>query len=381
MIDALRALVEAESPSADPAACLACVEIADELAHVLLGVRGERMEVGGRVHLRWRFGARPRVLLIGHVDTVWPLGTLERWPFTVRDGRATGPGIFDMKAGVVQLLFALAQVESLDGVAVLLTTDEELGSPTGRAVIEETADGIEAALVLEPSAAGALKTERKGVAVYRVGVTGTAAHAGLEPEKGANAVVELAHQLLAVAALARPEEGTTVTPSVVSAGSAVNTVPARAVAHVDVRTRTLSEADRVAAAFAALQPVTADTKLDVEREIGVPPLERRASAALYERAQRVAASLGMAPLAEASVGGGSDGNLLAGLGIQVLDGLGAVGGGAHAEGEYVEVDAMHERSRLVAALVEDLLGAPSEPRGDWPGTRSGPETEPGRLQS
>ncbi len=381
MIDALRALVEAESPSADPAACLACVEIADELAHVLLGVRGERMEVGGRVHLRWRFGARPRVLLIGHVDTVWPLGTLERWPFTVRDGRATGPGIFDMKAGVVQLLFALAQVESLDGVAVLLTTDEELGSPTGRAVIEETADGIEAALVLEPSAAGALKTERKGVAVYRVGVTGTAAHAGLEPEKGANAVVELAHQLLAVAALARPEEGTTVTPSVVSAGSAVNTVPARAVAHVDVRTRTLSEADRVAAAFAALQPVTAGTKLDVEREIGVPPLERRASAALYERAQRVAASLGMAPLAEASVGGGSDGNLLAGLGIQVLDGLGAVGGGAHAEGEYVEVDAMHERSRLVAALVEDLLGAPSEPRGDWPGTRSGPETEPGRLQS
>ena len=381
MIDALRALVEAESPSADPAACLACVEIADELAHVLLGVRGERMEVGGRVHLRWRFGARPRVLLIGHVDTVWPLGTLERWPFTVRDGRATGPGIFDMKAGVVQLLFALAQVESLDGVAVLLTTDEELGSPTGRAVIEETADGIEAALVLEPSAAGALKTERKGVAVYRVGVTGTAAHAGLEPEKGANAVVELAHQLLAVAALARPEEGTTVTPSVVSAGSAVNTVPARAVAHVDVRTRTLSEADRVAAAFAALQPVTPGTKLDVEREIGVPPLERRASAALYERAQRVAASLGMAPLAEASVGGGSDGNLLAGLGIQVLDGLGAVGGGAHAEGEYVEVDAMHERSHLVAALVEDLLGAPSEPRGDWPGTRSGPETEPGRLQS
>jgi glutamate carboxypeptidase len=380
MIDALRALVEAESPSADTAACLACVEVADELAHALLGVRGERVEAGGRVHLRWRFGAHPRVLLIGHVDTVWPLGTLERWPFTVRDGIASGPGIFDMKAGVVQLLFALARVEHRDGVAVLLTTDEELGSPTGRGVIEETADGIEAALVLEPSLGGALKTERKGVAVYRVGVTGKAAHAGLEPEAGANAVVELAHQLLAIAALARPEEGTTVTPSVVRAGSAVNTVPAHAVAHVDVRTRTLVEAERVDAAFAALRPVTPGTTLDIEREIGVPPLERRASAELYDRAQRVAASLGMAPLAEASVGGGSDGNLLAGLGIQVLDGLGAVGGGAHAEGEFIEVEAMAERAALVAALVEDLLAGPTLPDGIWPGTRSTSDAETGRLR-
>ncbi|HEV2592700.1 MAG TPA: M20/M25/M40 family metallo-hydrolase, partial [Gaiellaceae bacterium] len=274
--------------------------------------------------------------------------------------------------------FALAQLTSRDGVAVLLTTDEELGSPTARPVIEETAVGIESALVLEPSAGGALKTERKGVAVYRVDVAGTAAHAGLEPERGANAVVELAHQVLAIASLARPNEGTTVTPSLVDAGSAVNTVPAHAVVHVDVRTRTNAEADRVDAAFSALPAQTPGTTVDVVREIGVPPLEHRASAELFERAQSVAETLGMQPLAEASVGGGSDGNLLAGLGVKVLDGLGAVGGLAHAEGEYVEVDAMAARSQLVAALVADLLAGPTAADGIWSGTRSTAASEPGR---
>jgi glutamate carboxypeptidase len=380
-VDALRALVETESPSADPAACLACVEVADALGRELLGVAGERVESGGRVHLRWRLGPRPRVLLIGHLDTVWPLGTLARWPFAVAGGRATGPGIFDMKAGVVQLLFALARVERRDGVAVLLTTDEELGSPSGRAVIEETAAGIEAALVLEPSADGALKTERKGIAVYRVSVTGRAAHAGLEPEKGANAAVELAHQLVAVAALAEPGVGTSVTPSLVTAGTAVNTVPAQAVAHVDVRTRTVEEAERIDAAMRALRPVTAGTALEVERTVGVPPLEHRASVELFERAQRVAAASGLHPLTEASVGGGSDGNLLAGLGVRVLDGLGAVGGNAHAEGEWVDVAAMEERIALVAALVEDLVAgsspAPTGGGGLWPGARSAHEGEAG----
>jgi glutamate carboxypeptidase len=307
------------------------------------------------MHLRWRFGDAPRVLLVGHLDTVWPLGTLDRWPFEVRDGRATGPGVFDMKAGVVQLLFALAALESRDGVSVLLTTDEETGSPTARPLIEETAAGIEAALVLEPSSAGALKTERKGVALYRIDVRGRAAHAGLDPEKGANAAVELAHQLLAVAALERPELGTTVTPSLVAAGSAANTVPASASAQVDVRVRTRDESERVAAAFAALAPVTPGTSVGVERGVELPPMERSASAALYGRAQRLAVLLGLPPLTEASVGGGSDGSVLAGLGVPVLDGLGAVGDHAHAEGEYVEVDALAERAALVAALVGDLL--------------------------
>jgi glutamate carboxypeptidase len=350
MLDALRALVEAESPTADVRACAACADVADELATGVLGSRAERVHVGERTHLRWRFG-EPRVLLVGHLDTVWPVGTVDRWPFTVGDGRATGPGVFDMKAGVVQLLSALESVDSLDGVAVLLTTDEETGSPTGRVVVEETAAGIPAALVLEPSAAGALKTERKGVSLYRLAITGRAAHAGLDPEKGVNAAVELAHQIVAAAALARPELGTTVTPSVVQAGTTMNTVPAHASAQIDVRVRTAAEAERVDSALMGLCPVDPQASLTVERPVSLPPLERSASAALFERASRLAGW----PLAEAAVGGGSDGNVLAGLGLQVLDGLGAVGDGAHAEGEYVEIDAMADRAALVAALVRELV--------------------------
>jgi glutamate carboxypeptidase len=356
MVDALRALVETESPTADPDACRACVGVADELAAELLGSRGETLEVDGRVHLRWRFGGATRVLLVGHLDTVWPLGTLARWPFEVRDGRASGPGVFDMKAGVVQLLFALAALERLDGVAVVLTTDEETGSASSRALIEETAAGAEAALVLEPSAHGALKTERKGVALYRVEAHGRAAHAGLDPELGANAAVELAHQLLAIAELAEPELGTTVTPTLVSAGTAANTVPAEASAQIDVRVRTLAEAERVAAAFAALRPVLDGTSLQVEHGVAIPPLEHHASAALFERAQGLAAALGLEPLTEAAVGGGSDGNALAARGLPVLDGLGAVGDHAHAEGEYALVAALPDRAALVAALVADLVG-------------------------
>ncbi len=355
MVDALRRLVEAESPSADEGACRACAEVAAGLATELLGCKVERLESGGRAHLRFGFGSPARVLLIGHVDTVWPLGTLARWPFEVRDGKATGPGVFDMKAGVVQLLFALSVLESLEGVVVLLTTDEELGSPTARPLIESVAAGIEAALVLEPSAAGALKTERKGVALYELEVSGRAAHAGLDPAAGANAAVELAHQLLAVAALARPELGTTVTPTLVTAGTAANTVPAKAAAHIDVRLRTSAEAKRVASGFAGLRPVTPGTSLTVGRSVEIPPLERRASAELFGRARTLAAGLGLPPLEEASVGGGSDGSVLAGLGVAVLDGLGAVGDHAHAEGEYVEVGALAERTALVAALVQDLL--------------------------
>ena len=356
MVEALRELVEAESPTSSPAACAACADVADGLALELLGARAERVAADGRVHLRWRFGTAPRVLLVGHLDTVWPTGTLARWPFAVDGGTATGPGVFDMKAGVVQLLHALAALGVPEGVAVLLTTDEEIGSPTSQALIEETVAGIEAALVLEPSAHGALKTARKGVSVFHVAVTGRAAHAGLDPERGVNAAVELAHQLLAIAALARPELGTTVTPSLVAGGTAVNTVAAHASAHVDVRTRTREEAERVDAAFAALRPVLPGAALAVERTLDVPPLERRSSVELFARAQRLALELGLPPLAEAEVGGGSDGSVIAALGIPTLDGLGAVGDHAHGEGEFVRVDAMAERAALVAALVADLLG-------------------------
>jgi glutamate carboxypeptidase len=201
MVEASASLIEAESPSSDPVATARCAQLAEDIGRELLGRRAESIVVDGRTHLRWCFGAKPHVLLIGHLDTVWPLGTLTRSPFVVDDDKAIGPGSFDMKCGVVQLFFALSALDDLEGVAVLLTTDEEIGSPSSRELIRETADGARAALVLEPSAGGALKTARKGVSAYLMEVRGRAAHAGLEPEKGINATLELAHQVLAIEAL------------------------------------------------------------------------------------------------------------------------------------------------------------------------------------
>ena len=358
MLEGLEALVAAESPSADPEACRTCAAVADGLALRLLGTSAESVVVDGRTHLRWRFGGATRVLLVGHLDTVWPGGTLARWPFGVRDDRATGPGVFDMKAGVVQLLFALVLVgerRGLDGVTVVLTTDEEIGSPTSRRLLAEEAGGARAALVVEPSFEGALKTERKGGALYRLEVVGRAAHAGLSPEAGINAVLEVSRHVLDLAGLADPGSGTTVTPSLVSAGTAANTVPPSAVAHFDVRFATREEGERVAAAFEAVCPTVSGAGVKVVQETFVPPLERSSSGELFEVAARLCADLGLPSLREASVGGGSDGNHIAALGVPTLDGLGAVGDQAHAEGEFVVVSAMAERAALLAALVSELL--------------------------
>jgi glutamate carboxypeptidase len=358
MVEALEALVASESPSADPAACESCASVADDLALDLLGRSGERVIVDGRRHLRWRFGEQTRVLLVGHLDTVWPTGTVARWPFRVRGDQASGPGVFDMKAGVVQLLFALALVgerHGLDGVTVVLTTDEEIGSPTSRGLLAEEAHGVRAALISEPSFEGALKTERKGVALYRLEAVGRAAHAGLNPEQGINAALEIARQVQQLAELAQPSAGTTVTPSLVSAGTAANTVPASAVAHFDVRFVSREEAERVAAGFAAVRPTVSGATTNVERDTFVPPLERSSTGELFELAKGLQADLGLPRLGEASVGGGSDGNHLAALGVPTLDGLGAVGGHAHGEGEFILVSAMAERAALLAALVSELL--------------------------
>lgn len=360
MVEALEALVSAESPSADLEACAACATVADGLAGNIAGRTAERVIVDGRTHLRWRFGGDTRVLLVGHVDTVWPLGTVARWPFGVRDDRASGPGAFDMKAGVVQLLFALALVgehRDLDGVTVVLTTDEEIGSPTSRALLAAEATGARAVLIPEPSFAGALKTERKGVALYRLEAVGRAAHAGLDPEHGINAALEVARQVLELAELAEPSAGTTVAPTLVSAGTATNTVPSSAVAHFDVRFATREEGERIAAAFAAVRPSVSGATVSVGQETFVPPLERSSSRELFELAKRLHGDLGLPPLREASVGGGSDGNHIAALGVPTLDGLGAVGDHAHGEGEFVVVSAMAERAALLAALVSELLSA------------------------
>jgi glutamate carboxypeptidase len=355
LVEQLEALVAIESPSLDLAATARAAEAANGLVGSLLGSRGEVLDDGGRVHLRWSGGGTARVALVMHVDTVWPMGTAARWPFDVADGRATGPGAFDMKAGLVQGLHALSVLPDLTGVRVLITTDEEVGSPTSRALIEETVRGAAAALVLEPSAAGALKSARKGVSMYELVVTGRASHAGLEPEKGVNAGLELAHQLLTLESVADAPAGTTVTPTLLTAGTTTNTVPARATVAIDVRAMTEAEQTRVDQVLRGLRPVLPGAGLELLGGPNRPPLQPTASAELLTRARRLAEELGLPPLLDVAVGGGSDGNFTAGVGVPTLDGLGAVGDGAHAEGEYVVVSAMPERAALVAALVADLL--------------------------
>ncbi|MER7501824.1 M20 family metallopeptidase [Nonomuraea pusilla] len=354
LVQDLEELVTCESFSSDLEAVARSAEVVAGMGARHLGARPEVLVIDGVTHLRWTFGT-PRVLLLGHHDTVWPIGTLRTHPWSVADGVARGPGVFDMKAGLVQMFHALAGLGSLDGVTLLVTGDEETGSATSSKLIEDTARGLTATFVTEASAdGGALKTARKGTSLYTLEVHGKAAHAGLEPEKGANAGVELAHQILAIAGLGAG--GTTVTPTVLSGGTTFNTVPARATVGVDVRVETLAEQARVDAEMRALRPVVPGTRLEVLGGPNRPPLESRMSAGLYTLAQKLAAELGLAPLTSAAVGGASDGNFTAGVGCPTLDGLGAVGGGAHADHEHVVLAEMPGRTALLRALVEATLG-------------------------
>ena len=356
MVEDLAALVGTETPSHDLAAVARGLAAVSALAADLLGDPGALVAGEGRDH--WLLGPeRPRVLLVGHVDTVWPLGTTARWPFVVADGVATGPGVFDMKSGIVSALHALSVVPDRSEVAFLVTTDEETGSATSRALIERVAAGAEAALVLEPSAGGAVKTARKGVSIYRLEVSGRAAHAGLEPHKGANATLALADLARAVATLGRPDVGTTVTPTSMAAGTTTNTVPAFGHLDVDVRCAEAAEQDRVDAAIRALETTVPGTTVAVRGGPNRPPFPRSMAADLYARARRAAEALGLGDLAEIAVGGGSDGNVTAALGVPTLDGLGPVGDGAHAEGESVVVASIPERAALLAALVAELVSA------------------------
>ncbi len=356
-------LVTCESPSSDAAALARSTDLVADLGKRHLGVAPERLVTGGRTHLRWRLGAGPaRVLLLGHHDTVWPLGSLGTHPFGVTGGALRGPGCVDMKAGLVLALHALAELNVPAGVTLLVTSDEELGSPTSRELVEREAAGCAAALVLEAAAAGgALKVERKGVSRYRVRAHGRAAHAGLEPERGVNATVEVAHQVLAIVALADPGRGTTVTPTQATSGTSANTVPATAEVAVDVRVRDAAEQGRVDAALRSLRPVLPGARLEVTGGPNRPPMAATASAALMRRAARVAERLGLPAPSGAAVGGGSDGNFTAGIGTPTLDGLGAVGGGAHADDEHVLVEALPARAALIAGLIADLLEPEPQP--------------------
>ncbi|MFE2041376.1 M20 family metallopeptidase [Streptomyces sp. NPDC059477] len=362
MLADLEHLVVCESYSSDLEAVARSAVVVAEVGSRLLGTAPKTLVVDGVTHLRWTFGT-PRVLLVGHHDTVWPIGSLATHPWSVADGIARGPGVFDMKAGLVQLFHAVASLPSPDGVRVLITGDEELGSATSSTLIEESARGCAAAFVLEASAdGGALKTARKGASRYEIVVSGKAAHAGLEPEKGANAAVEAAHQILAVNALgplmnqglpeAHGPRATTVTPTLLSAGTTENTVPDRATLRVDVRVPTTTAQRRVDELIRALPTRTPGTRLDILGGPDRPPLEATSSATLFTLAQQAAARLGMEPLRGVAVGGVSDGNLTAGVGCPTLDGLGAVGGGAHADDEHIVVAHLPQRTALLAELIK-----------------------------
>jgi glutamate carboxypeptidase len=355
MVADLANLVNVESPSHDVAAIEASADAVAALIDAQLGSPPVRIPSTAGPHVHWRGGGEPLVLILGHHDTVFPRGTLVARPFAVSDGMATGPGVFDMKGGIVAAVHAIAAVADRGGVELLVTSDEEVGSLTSRGVIEERAAACGRVLVLEPSAdGGALKIGRKGVGMFEVEVTGRASHAGLEPEKGVNALVEAAHQVLAITALARPDLGTTVTPTIATAGTAENVVPAAARLHVDVRVATLGEAQRVGEAMAALEPVDPQASLTVAGGLNRPPMHETASADLFAVAERAATEIGIGPLTGVSVGGGSDGNFTAALGIPTLDGLGVVGGGAHADHEWVDVNSLPERAALLAAVIESL---------------------------
>ncbi|UBU08418.1 M20 family metallopeptidase [Nonomuraea gerenzanensis] len=353
----LQELVECESPSADHAAVARSAALVARIGAALLGAEPERITIDGCSHLRWRFGDGDRqVLLLAHHDTVWPLGTLAARPYELAGGVIRGPGCFDMLAGLVMAVHAVADLPVRTGVTLLVTGDEELGSPSSRALIEQEARRSRAALVLEASAGGgALKVGRKGVSLYEVRVTGRAAHAGLEPDQGVNAVVELAHLVLAVNALGDPAAGTTVTPTVASAGTTANTVPACGSFAVDVRAWTAAEQLRVDGALRALRPAVPGAAIEIAGGVNRPPLEEAAGRALVERAAAVAARLGLPPVTGTVVGGASDGNFTAGVGTPTLDGLGAVGGGAHADHEHVVADRLLDRTVLLRELIAELL--------------------------
>lgn len=362
MIEQLEALVSVESPSDTKAAV-------DRASHL---VAGWFEELGGDV--RWhkqkkmgdllevRFGAgRSRsekpILLLGHLDTVWPMGTLATMPFRRVRGRIFGPGVYDMKAGVVMALHAIAilreQHADLPPLVVLLNSDEEIGSPCSRTVTEKLAATCAAVFVLEPAQGpnGAYKTARKGVGDYTVHVQGVAAHSGVDFQKGHSAVLELARLLEKISRFTDLKTGLTVNPGVIHGGTRVNVIAAEARAEVDVRIARMRDAVRIERLFRALRPTDRACKVNVTGGINRPPMERgKGTAELFRRAKELASQMGFT-LEEASTGGGSDGNFTAALGIPTLDGMGAVGEGAHATHECIFLEHLAPRTALLAEII------------------------------
>ena len=361
VLETAESLVAIESPTTDKAAVDRCgAALASRLEAI--GGRVTRLPRSDRGdHLLAEFGCgSSQILLLGHFDTVWPVGQLDRMPIARSGGRLHGPGVFDMKAGIaIAMLAARALLETdvkpAHRIVMLWTTDEEVGSGTSRGAIEDEAKRSAAVLVLEPSLpGGAVKTARKGCGSYEIAVRGVAAHAGIEPQKGASAVQELAHQILRINALQDLARGISVNVVQVSGGWRSNVIPDEAHATVDVRVPTAAAAAEIDAAFRALRPVGERTTVEAAGGVDRPPLERTAQVErLYMQARDVARELGT-ELGEGGTGGGSDGNFTAALGVPTLDGLGAIGDGAHALHEHVEIDSLADRAALVAGLIARL---------------------------
>lgn len=364
MVADLDALVSIESPSHAVESLAECGAAVAEMFRRVAGVEPVLIDGGDGPHVHVAATAEPKVLIVGHHDTVFPLGTLAQRPFTITDegdgDRATGPGVFDMKAGLVIAAHALGALpaELRAHVEVLINSDEEVGSHTSRDLIVERAKACGAVLVLEPSGdGGAIKTGRKGIGTFSVSVGGRAAHAGLEPEKGVNALVEAARQVQRIVTFADPARGTTVTPTMASAGTAENVVPAHAHVRVDTRVSEVAEGTRIEQAMHGLSPVDPQATITVTGKVDRPPMSTSMSASLFATAVEVCAELGLPEPVGIAVGGASDGNFTAAAGVPTLDGLGAVGGGAHADHEWVDVFSLPPRAALLAGLLRKLATA------------------------
>ena len=362
MVETLRQMVELESPSDNKAAV---DRLGEFLAEQFAGAGGRpkfHRQSGHGNHLQVDFpGADTRrpVMLLGHFDTVWAMGTLAKMPWRVEKGRAWGPGSYDMKSGITLMLHALAGLRELRGelprpVTVLLNTDEEVGSHTSRAIIERLARESAAVLIMEPSAGlkGAVKTARKGVGEYCLKVTGVPAHAGISPGEGASAIVELAQQIVKVSGFTDLKRGISVNAGVVEGGTRSNVVAAEASALIDVRIARVRDAAYIDKRLHALRPANRKCRLQLTGAINRLPMERtNGVAALYGKAREAAGRLSW-KLEEASTGGASDGNFTAALGVPTLDGLGGVGEGAHAFNESVIIEELPRRAALIAMLIE-----------------------------
>jgi glutamate carboxypeptidase len=354
------ALVRQESPTSRYDAVSAAQEMAAGWAEELEGRVERHTRSGSGGVLEARFGnaddGRRPVLLLGHLDTVWPVGTLARMPWRVEDGWAFGPGVLDMKAGVVMALEAMRLVREVDAdrpVVLLLSGDEETGSHHSRELIEEVAKGCRAAFVLEPAQGpqGAYKTARKGVGQFRLEIAGVPSHSGVDFGAGHSAVRELAWQIEQISAMTDLERGTTLNVGVVGGGTQTNVVAAAAWAEIDLRVRTVADAEAVTRKLEALKARDARCALRLTGGLNRPPMERtEGTAALFAQAKELAAGLGFA-LEEAATGGGSDGNFTSALGVPTLDGMGALGNGAHAENESIRIDSLVSRTALLAAVI------------------------------